>query len=285
MLDSLGCAVIREGVYLLPDTPSNRQSLSRLCDHIVRAGGSATALCVIAMNEEQNLQFKQLFDRTAKYETLIETVLSLRAGFGVSDPAAISKILFKQRRELDAIVALDFFPSMTGERAMKALAEAEGEVRKLMFPVAAATSAAVNLEIGYLNRTWATRLPLWADRLASAWLIRRFIDTGAKLIWLEKLQPAPPTAISFGFEGAQFSNSESEITFERLLNAFELRNGVPLRRMARLIHNLETGEAPLAEAAGVETLLQGARRRALNENGLLSECGKTFDLLYDAYCE
>lgn len=285
MLDSLGCAVIREGVYLLPDTASNRQSLSRLCEHIARAGGSATTLYVTAANDNQAVQFQQQFDRTAKYEVLIATILSLKTGFGVSDPAAIAKVLGKQRRELDAIAALDFFPSVARERAARTLADAEGEVRALMFPDGSKPGAAGKPERSYVHRVWSTRSPLWADRLASAWLIRRFIDAEAKFLWLDKSQPAPQSAASFGFEGAEFFNSQTEITFERLLNSFGLDKNAALKRMALLVHHLEAGGAPVAEAAGVETLLQGARRRALNEDDLLSESEKTFDLLYDAYCE
>ena len=285
MLDSLGCAVIRDGVYLLPDTASNRNSLSRLCDHITRAGGSAFTLLVTAIDDNQAQQFKQQFDRTAKYESLIATILGLRIGFGVSDAAAISKVLSKQKRELEAIATLDFFPSTSKARAIQVFADAEMEVRTLMFPTGAATSASATQAKRYLNRVWATRLPLWADRLASAWLIRRFIDTEAKLIWLEKSQSAPQTAVSFGFEGAEFSNNQTEITYERLMKAFVLQGKAPLKRIALLVHQLEAGGTPVAEAAGVENLLQGARRRAVNEDDLFAECEKTFNLLYDAYAE
>jgi hypothetical protein len=121
--------------------------------------------------------------------------------------------------------------------------------------------------------------------LASAWLIRRFIDAEATLVWLDKSEPPPKGAVSFGFEGAEFSNNRTAITFEQLLHAFDLESKPVLRRMASLVKNLETGVNPMAEAAGVQTLLQGAKRRALNNDDLLSECEMTFDLLHDAYCE
>ena len=270
-----------------PDTPQNRQSLSHLCEHVSRAGGSATMMCITAIDDRQIAQFKQLFDRTAKYESLITTVRSLKAAFGISDPVAISKVLAKQRHEFDSIAMLDFFPSPAKANAKQALIDAGKEVQTLMFPNAPTAGAGATSPStrSYFQKTWATRVPLWADRLASAWLIRRFIDTEAKLVWLDKSQSPSSFDIAFGFDGAAFCNSQTEVTFERLLNTFRLNDNAPLKRMALLVHYLEAGGTSVAEAAGVDTLLQGARRRALNEDDLLSECEKTFDLLYDAYCE
>ncbi len=282
-LESLGCAVVRDGVYLLPDTAENRSGLSRLREHLTRIQGSATLLAVTAIDSEQAQVFQNLFDRTGKYESLILTIEGLKAGFGISDPAAIARILTKQRREFDAISALDFFPSPVREQAARTLNEAEESVRGLMFPDVPKATSVTRSGRRFFKRVWATRPPLWADRLASSWLIRRFIDTEATIIWLDKMQNCPEMAIGFAFENAEFSNSKSEITFERLLKSFDLNNNASLARIGALVHFLEAGGTPVAEAAGVETLLQGARRRSLNDDSLLAESEKTFDLLYDAY--
>ena len=154
-----------------------------------------------------------------------------------------------------------------------------------MFPEATKSGRISLSGRDYLNRVWATRKPLWADRLASAWLIRRFIDPEATLIWLEKNQECPSDAVGFGFEGASFSNIRDKVTFQELLRSFSLDKNETLTRIGLLVHSLDTGGAPVAEAAGVETLLQGARRRSSNEEELFAESEKTFDLLYEAYLE
>ena len=132
---------------------------------------------------------------------------------------------------------------------------------------------------------WATRKPLWADKLASAWLIRRFIDPEAKLLWLDKDQACPATAIGYGYAGATFCNSRDRVTFEEILASFRLEKNSALARIGKLIHALNAGETKVAEAAGVQTLLQGAVRRTENEDQLLAETDMTFDLLYEAYFE
>ncbi len=285
-LESLGCAVMREGVFLLPDTPAARQGLTSLSEHITRIHGSAYLLSVNSLGESQTRQFLGFFDRTHKYNELIKTVEGLKAGFGVSDPVSIMRLLNKHKREYEIISTLDFFPSESKARAARALSEVEQAAHALMFPKAQKTSGTVDTTgKQYFRRVWATRKPVWADQLASAWLIRRFIDPEATLVWLDKNQECPAHAVGFAFAGATFCNSKDKVTFEELLASFKLDQNTGLARIGTLIHALNAGETKLAEAAGVQTLLQGAIRRTSGEDQLLAETEMTFDLLYEAYFE
>jgi hypothetical protein len=280
-LESLGAAVMREGVYLLPDTPANRKSLEALRDYIAKGAGMAQVLHVGASSPAQDEAFRRLFDRSARYEDLIKTVESLSIGYGQADPSAISRVLHKQRRDFDAIAALDFFPTPARSRAQQAIAEADAAVKKLLFAQSQGDRGPGEL----LRRTWATRKPLWADRLASAWLVRRFVDPEGKLVWLDKGEEPPEGAIGFGFSGAQFANSEARVTFEEILARLKLAENPALVRIGGIVHFLEVRGTPVPEAAGVQTLLHGAMRRARSEDELLAEAEKTFDLLYEAYFE
>jgi hypothetical protein len=190
-------------------------------------------------------------------------------------------VVHKQRREFESIAALDFFPTASRVRAQASLAAADAEVRKLLFPTQSPTALAPGETL--LGRTWVTRKPLWADRLASAWLIRRFVDPEAKLAWLEKTQPLPENAITFGFEGAHFTNSEARVTYEEMIVRLDLAKNAALSKIGSIVHFLEVRGSPVAEAAGVQTLLQGAQRRSNSDAELLAEAEKTFDLLYEAY--
>ncbi len=282
-LESLGAAVMREGVYVLPDTHDNRRALDRLAQYVAQNAGYASVLRVTAGSEAQHAQFRRLFDRTARYEELTKNILSLRGALGVVDASAISRVLHKQRRDLEAIAALDFFPTEARDRTEKTLADAEAAVREMLFPTqgAAAEHAAEPMQ----RRVWATRRPLWADRLACAWLIRRFIDSEAKMLWLDKGAACPDDAIAFGYEGARFANSESRVTFEHMLAQFGMAGHAALGRIGGIVHFLEVRGTPVPEAAGVQTLLQGAVRRAASDDELLREAEKTFDLLYEAYSD
>jgi hypothetical protein len=282
-LESLGAAVIREGAYILPDSPVNRPALESLGDYIAKSAGSAHVLHVSAASPSQQKFFAWLFDRSERYGELIKTVESLRLGFGQADPSAISRVLHKQRREFDAITALDFFPTAARERARQALTEAEAEVHKLLFP--AQSPATLKAQESLRRRTWVTRRPLWADRLACAWLIRRFVDPEATLGWLDKGDALPAQAIGFGFEGAHFVNSGQQVTYEDMLARLDLAKNAALARIGNIVHFLEVRGTPVPEALGVQTLLQGAVRRSNSDDELLAEAEKTFDLLYEAYYE
>jgi hypothetical protein len=280
--ETLGAGVLRDGVYLLPDGEPHRASFARLVDYVRSIRGDAHLLTVTAADAAQSATFRKLFDRSERYESLAKNVEALRAGFGVSDAAAIGRVLARQRDEFDALVALDFFGSPARERAARALTEIDREVAAMMFPQDTRSSAKVQSRKAYFRKLWATRKPLWADRLAAAWLIRRFIDAEAQLIWLDKAASPPEAAVTFGFEGAEFANTKHRLTYEELLHAFQLHRNSGLARIATLVKAVETGDVSVAQASGIETMLKGAQHRAANEHELLAEAEKTFDLLYES---
>jgi hypothetical protein len=286
MLETLGCAMLREGVYLLPDSSVNRRGLSRLADYVQGIQGSVHILVVTSMDAEQSDHFRGLFDRSTKYRELAKTIESLAVSFGVSDPVAINRVLTRQRRSLESLRALDFFGSPLRIEAEQALIAMEARVRELMFPDGPSTSppgGVARTNRNYFRRHWATKTPLFADRLAAAWLIRRFIDPEATMVWLDKAQACPASAVSFGYDGATFRNSKLRVTYEEMLASFKLHTDPALAKIGRLVHVVQEGDTGVPEAAGVETLLAGAKRRASTEDELLAESEKTFDLLYEAY--
>ena len=284
MLDAMGCGILRDGVFVLPASASAQQGLERLGQHISASGGTHHFLRVQS-DAAQTKSFARLFDRGMRYVDLIKTIEGMRSGFGISDPTALSRMLIKQKREFEAISSLDFFPSESRERAARVLADADAAIRAILFPQnkELTTTQQLRTRQKFFHRIWVTQKPLWVDRLACAWLIRRFIDAEATVAWVERGAPIQDTVVSFGFEGAMFCNSASQVTYEVLLDSFALGKDAALKRIAGIVHALDIGGAPVPEAAGVEAMLQGALRRASEEGALLAETEKTFDLLYDAY--
>lgn len=288
-LETLGAGILRDGVYVLPGGRENHRGLQRIADQVERIGGTAYLLHVETADAVQTRRVRALFDRAARYSELIKTVDGMQAAYGVSDPTAIAKVLAKLRRDFEQVRALDFFPTTLTEKADRVLADSETAVRTLMFPedtgAPSAPAQKRKSKRQYFRRAWATRRPLFVDRLASAWLIRRFIDPEATLVWLDKSTPCPPTAVGFAFDGAEFRNSRTRVTYQELLAQFRLDENPALARIGALVHALDAGDTPAPEAAGVETLLAGAKRRASTDDELLAETEKTFDLLYETYFE
>jgi hypothetical protein len=187
----------------------------------------------------------------------------------------------------EAITNLARQLGITEQQAAAAIESMDAEVRKQLFPgdQDIGSTQEMRARQKFFRRVWVTRRPLWADRLASAWLIRRFIDAEGKVFWGDRDQNPPETAVTFGFDGAFFCNTATQVTYEVLLESFGLAKDPALTRIATIIHALDIGGQTVPEAAGVETLLQGAQRRATGEEELFAETEKTFDLLYDAYFE
>ncbi|MDP1957210.1 MAG: chromate resistance protein, partial [Rhodocyclaceae bacterium] len=139
------------------------------------------------------------------------------------------------------------------------------------------------------GRTWATRKNIWVDRMASAWLIRRFIDPRANFLWLETPADCPPDAQGFDFDHAKFthvapSNHAPElVSFEVLAASFGLDADPAIARIGAIVHYLDVGGAPLAEASGIEAVLAGLRAGASDDDARLTAAGRVLDGLYTNY--
>jgi hypothetical protein len=268
---ALGCAALRDGAWLLPATGA--AELRRLAGEVVAANGSAELLTVAAEGEQAH-RFAALFDRSADYGRLLAAI-----GRAVANPDA--KAVPALRREFQLIAATDFFPGEAQRQAEAALAElaasADGE------PRAGAGEIRRLAATDFRGRTWATREHLWVDRMASAWLIRRFIDRKAKFLWLDSPKKCPKTALGFDFDGAAFTHVGSRVTFEVLAASFGLDTDPAIARIGTIVHCLDVGGVPVAEAAGIEALLTGLRAAATDDDKLLTEASRIFDGLYRAY--
>jgi hypothetical protein len=171
-------------------------------------------------------------------------------------------VLQQVRREYEAIVAIDYFPGPAQAQSAQALAEAEAAVTRHFSPD---EPQPLHTGIRHLERTadggkvWATRQRVWVDRVASAWLIRRFIDPEAHFLWVQTPQDCPADAIGFDFDGAAFTHTGQRVTFEVFVASFDLETDPALARQGVLVHTLDVGGVPVPEAAGFEAILTGVR--------------------------
>lgn len=287
-LKGLGCAVLRDGVYLLPAGRGLRQMLKVYGEEVRQGGGGAYLLNVSSAPGEEREDFQILFDRSAEYAELNRKISAFQDGFAALETVAARRQLKALRRELEGIVAADYFSGSSRDRAEETLAEAEKMFFASLLPgEPSATKGAVSVRDreAYQGRLWATRKHLWVDRMACAWLIRRFIDQAARFLWLDKPEDCPAKAVGFDFDGAEFTHVGNRVTFEVLLVAFGLEQETVLRRIGAIVHFLDVGGMPVAEAMGVEMVLSGARRESGDDDAVVVEASKTFDFLFAAYAE
>src|SRR4029450_766683 len=91
----------------------------------------------------------------------------------------------------------------------------------------------------YRGKLWATRQRVWVDRVASAWLIRPFIDPNPRFLWPKTPQDCPANAIGFDFDGAAFTHTGQRVTFEVFVASFALETDPALARLGVLVHALD----------------------------------------------
>ncbi|WP_019866780.1 chromate resistance protein ChrB domain-containing protein [Methylovulum miyakonense] len=278
-----GAAVLRDGVYLLPERDACLAAFQAVHDDIQSSGGVAYLLRVATL---EAVDWSGLFLRDGDYATLLQDIEVVRQGLPVTHhlPDTFKKIT-KLRKAFTQLAAIDFFPNASQQQVGVALVEIEESLQRLRSPDEPHPVEGVlaPLAIGeYQNKLWATRRHPWVDRLACAWLIRRFIDARAQFLWLESVSDCPPEAIGFDFDGAVFSHVGPYVTFEVLLHRFQL--GQPaLKRLAALVHYLDVGGVQAAEASGVESVLKGLRETITDDGQLLAAAGGVFDGLLAAF--
>jgi hypothetical protein len=285
-MKSAGASLLRDGTYLLPRSDHARRTLEEQAAEIKAAGGTAHLLSFEPESESQNAEFASLFDRTASYAEAIEKLSALIAALTKLEEPEVRQRLAAVAREVVAIVARDFFPGEPRKQMDLALADTEAEINARFAPNEprpAHRKIPIRDRKLYRGRTWGTRERLWVDRVASAWLIRRFIDPRAKFLWLKRTKDCPKKAVGFDFDGAEFTHVESKVTFEVLLASFGLEEDVGLARLAALVHHLDVGGIPIAEGPGFVTIMAGARTLQADDESLLNAMTPVLDSLYAGY--
>jgi hypothetical protein len=252
----------------------------------VRANEGVARVLMQAAVDEGDAPVEPLFDRAGEFAAL---VAQAREASAAASPAASVEALRGARRlrkALDALCAIDFFPGEAQRQAVQAVEEFELQVARLDAPdeprALPAGVPMVSSVAPYQGRTWVTRARPWVDRLACAWLIRRFIDPRARFLWLADPTKAPKRAVGFDFDGAAFTHVGARVSFETLLAAFGLETPA-LKRLGTLVHGLDAGGVMPSEAAGVERVLAGMRDAITDDDALMLAAAGVFEGLHQTF--
>lgn len=280
-LKGLGCVALRDGAWLLPETAATRQALEALASETHTEGGSAWLLRLDA-DASQSSAFREMFDRTAEY---VELLADLTRFDPLANDASASKTLKSLRRRYETLAEQDYFPGSCQAETEARLLTIEAALEARLSPNEPHSQSGQPERLDpadFQKKTWATRQDLWVDRLASAWLIHRFIDHKARFVWLKQPQDCPEKALGFDFDGARFTHIGHRVTFETLLASFGLESDAALMRMATMVHALDVGgDSP--EAAGFVMLLKGLKTRIKDDDALLKDGGQMLDDLYAVF--
>jgi hypothetical protein len=285
-LQSIGAGNLRDGVSVLPERPEFADALEGFRRNILASGGTAHVLRLPATGDASEADLRALFDRAEDYAAFIDRAERTRSSLGDCSESEARRYLRQLSRELARIEAIDFFASEGRDRAQALVASLTDSISKRFSPdEPVAISAPVpRLRLDdYRHRVWVTRPRMWVDRVASAWLIARFIDSDATFQFLEDCTEAPSDAVGFDYDGATFTHVDELTTFEVLVASFGFGENAALGRIGAIVHALDVGGPAVPEAAGFEAVLGGMRDRAHDDRELLSNMSSVIDAFYDAF--
>src|SRR5262245_5161117 len=288
-LQQLGAIPVKQAVYALPDTPEAREDFEWLKAEITGAGGEATVFAADNVDAWSDEALVKEFKRTREalytdlrgdLERALARVRSTRKPRGRQPTAR--RVLDTFRQRCAAIEQIDFFGAPGRERVASLLRQIEEKLASITEPEPA--RAPHKAARDYAGRVWATRPRPGVDRMASAWLIARFIDPKARFIFASSPDAVPRGALPFDMFGVEFSHRGEHCTFETLCAMFGV-NDPAVDRVGAIVHDLdlkdERYKAP--ETATVGALIDGLQLSIADDAALLAQGRTLFESLYRAF--
>jgi hypothetical protein len=279
-LKSLGAVPLKRSAYLLPDTPERYEDFQWLAQEIERAGGEATLIRVQQIenlgpdavrrlfHEPRDQDYRQL---AARYRRVIQR---LDKSKGASVPDEIARLAKEHQRIRD----IDYFDAPVGAEVRRLEEVIAMRTRR---PEPAPREPRPTIDLATLRgRTWVTRPRPHIDRIASAWLIRRFIDPQAVFVFAPPAE-FPKDAIPFDAPGVELSHQGEDCTFETLVKRAKLRDR-RLTRLAELVHeaDLRDGKYPNDEARGIDVAVRALLAASPDDHQVLGQGMALFEGLY-----
>lgn len=276
----MGAIQLRSSVYLLPNIDACAADFEWVRGQIATLRGRAVVFVADTSDPADTVRLVEVFRRVSagEYRRLTRDVERLRVSLarqtrgGRRPDGRQRQAVRRLHARREDIARRDFFRA-EGRDALEA-AIGGLEVHASGAPAESQPEASTLAE--YQGRTWVTRPRPGVDRMASAWLIRRFIDPRATF----GFAPQPAGAITFDMPDGDFTHRGSLCTFEVLVEHFQIRHSV-VRRMAQLVHTLDLKDEQfdVPEAAAVERLITALRMQPAPDAPLLEQGIALFDAL------
>ena len=249
-LQKIGAVSPTGSLYLLPAGEESQEAFDWLAQEITEAGGQALVLPIDRLDGDAEGRLAEAF-RAARDEDYRKIAAEAEEA-GRSGKAGLEDRLEKLRRRFAEVTRIDFFQAPERAEAEAALAR----IGALLGPPEAAPSEVPSADLErYRGRRWVTRPHPHVDRLACAWLIRRFADPDAEIRYAETVGEGE---ISFDMKGADFGHRGNRCTFETMLAEFGLEGDPALAALAAIVHEIDLRDASTRpEVPGLDAILRG----------------------------
>ena len=283
-LRALGAVALKNSVYLLPFTPENYEQFQWLTQEVQKDGGEATLLKVDRIENMKPADVIRLFQdaRNRDYRHLAERYRKLLRGLDRKSPGPAGPQREEERarlaRELERLREIDFFDAPEYQEVKRLRETIE---MRLHPPSVGAPSTHAEIPLDSLKgRRWITRPRPHVDRIASAWLIKRFIDPEAQFLFAPP-DEFPADAVPFDALGAEFGHQGEDCTFETLLKHLGLRDR-RLAQLAEIVHEVDLRDQKFHrdEARGIDLTIRALLAALKDDQEVLAHGFTLFDGLY-----
>lgn len=277
-LKKFGAVQLKSSAYVLPDNPVSYERFQWLSKQIQDGGGEATLIRIAQIEGMPDERIVQMFieARAAEYKEVIAAGRAMLARSKRRKPQTLTEELEKLQRRFDEIREVDYFNSPSAHDAQMVLQQ----VGRRLAPKNAPSVLPKLDAVKFKGKTWLTRPRPGIDRAGSAWLIQKFIDPEARLVF--GTQPSKhPGALPFDMLDAEFSHQGDDCTFETLVKRFGITDSAVLQ-MAEMIHDadLEDGKFQRCECIGINCVLSGWAKTNISDAELLAKGVECFEGLY-----
>jgi hypothetical protein len=289
-LQDIGAVAVKNAVHALPMNEETQEDFEWLLREIREGGGEAFVCEARLIDGLSDEEVRALFDRArdADYAELVKEAKvitkTLRRKARAEGTTELRVQVARLRKRLAEIAAIDFFGAIGRETAEELLRGLEAQLDKDK-SVASKAKTEPNLAETLRNRTWVTREGVYADRIASAWLIRRFIDPQAQFKFVSGKGYRPKEGeLRFDMFEAEFTHEGDKCTFEVLVERAGLRD-TALRAVAEIIHDIDLKDDKFGrtEVAGIRTLIDGIRASTSDDARRIERGTEIFNGLYESF--
>jgi hypothetical protein len=293
-LQKLGAVAIKNSIYLLPASEKAHEDFQWLKQEIEAAGGEASVFKAAAVEGATDQEIIAVF-RKSRDEEFAAVAAELDGLTGAFREQARGKHLSAGRLstheneinrlhgELERIARNDFFAAKGRAAAFTAYERCQKQLRAAQGPKAnTSASNTGKLDIAkFQGRRWVTRHNLHIDRLASAWLIKQFIDKRPRFYFVAEGESIEG-AIPFDMFGAEFTHQGEDCTFETMLKRFGLTENKALREIAEIVHDVDLKDDKFhrLEATGLNAIIDGLSQLLRDDRKLLQQTSVVFDGLH-----
>ncbi len=290
-----GALQLKGSVYILPFDEEHREFLEWLVSEVKGMKGEGAFARVEKLDTMKDSEIIALFhqQRTNDYKAVDRTLddlerrlASIQKGARPGTVRGISEQYAGLLRGFEEVKRIDFFSSKEGERLAAKIRRFGSDLKALSGsqPVREKPPALPPRKPDdYQGKTWVTRKRPFVDRMASAWLIRRFIDADASFAFVDEKEKARAGehSVFFDMRDGEFTHTGDLCTFEVLMKTFGIRDRA-VRKIAEIVHDLDVRDDKYrsAEARGLEDILLGIRKTAKSDSEALKAGMQVFEMFY-----